>query len=156
MTALGVHTVDTFHHWVGPARRVAAFSTKVAGMGKIALDEATTVMIEYAGGVLGTIGTNYFTAPIVTTAVYGSDAIVWNEEDGKRFFVQARTDAARIEQPVDQLDTVVDEMAEFARAIRGEAAPETGGPEGLEVAAVLEAIGRSVETGSAVDVDDVR
>ncbi|HSL76205.1 MAG TPA: Gfo/Idh/MocA family oxidoreductase, partial [Candidatus Limnocylindrales bacterium] len=125
MTALGVHTVDTFHHWVGPARRVSAFSTKVAGMGSTDLDEATTVMIEYEGGVLGTIGTNYFTAPIVTTTAYGSEAIVWNEEDGKRFFVQPRTDAARTEQPVDQLDTVVDEMAEFARAIRGEATPET-------------------------------
>ena len=156
MTALGVHTVDTFHHWVGPARRVVAFSTKVAGMGRIALDEATTVMIEYDGGVLGSIGTNYFTAPIVTTAAYGSEAIAWNDEDGKRFFVQARTDATRSEEDVEQLDTVVDEMSEFARSIRGEATPETGGAEGLEVAAVLEAIGRSVEAGSAVDVDDVR
>jgi predicted dehydrogenase len=125
-------------------------------MGRIALDEATTVMIEYDGGVLGSIGTNYFTAPIVTTAAYGSEAIAWNDEDGKRFFVQARTDATRSEEDVEQLDTVVDEMSEFARSIRGEATPETGGAEGLEVAAVLEAIGRSVEAGSAVDVDDVR
>jgi predicted dehydrogenase len=154
MTALGVHTVDTFHHWVGPARRVSAFSTRVAGLTD--LDEATTVMIEYEGGVLGTIGTNYFTAPVVTTTAYGTEAIAWNEEDGKRFFVQARTDGTRGEQEIEQLDTITDEMTEFARSIRGEAAPETGGPEGLEVAAVLEAIGRSVESGSAVDVDDVR
>jgi predicted dehydrogenase len=154
MTALGVHTVDTFHHWVGPARRVAAFSTRIAGL--TGLDEATTVMIEYGGGVLGTIGTNYFTAPVVTTTAYGTDAIAWNEEDGKRFFVQPRTEGARSEHEIEQLDTVADEMTEFARSIRGEATPETGGAEGLEVAAVLEAIGRSVESGSAVDVDDVR
>ena len=154
MTALGVHTVDTFHDWVGPAHRVAAFSTKVAGLTD--LDDATTVMIEYEGGVLGTIGTNYFTAPVVTTTAYGTEAIAWNEEDGKRFFVQARTDGARNEQEIEELDTITDEMGEFARAIRGETTPETGGAEGLEVASVLEAIGRSVETGSAVDVDDVR
>ena len=154
MTALGVHTIDTFHHWIGPARRVSAFSNRIAGLNE--LDDATTVMIEYEGGVLGTIGTNYFTAPIVTTAAYGTEAIVWNEEDGKRLFVQPRTQAARSEHEIEQLDTVTDEMAEFARAIRGEATPETGGAEGLEVAVVLEAIGRSVETGSAVDVDDLR
>ena len=154
MTALGVHTVDTFHHWVGPARRVAAFSTRIAGL--TGLDEATTVMLEYEGGVLGTIGTNYFTAPVVTTTAYGTEAIAWNEEDGKRFFVQPRTDGARTEHEIEQLDTVADEMTEFVRSIRGEATPETGGAEGLEVAAVLEAIGRSVESGSAVDVDDVR
>jgi predicted dehydrogenase len=156
MTALGVHTVDTFHHFAGPARRVAAFSTKVAGMGTTELDEATTVMLEYDGGVLGTIGTTYFTAPIVTTAAYGSEGIAWNEEDGKRFFLQKRTDPARGEQDVEQLDTIVDELTEFARAIRGEATPETGATEGLEVAAVLEAIGRSIETASAVDVGEIR
>jgi predicted dehydrogenase len=154
MTALGVHTVDTFHDWAGPARRVSAFSTKVAGLS--ALDEATTVMIEYAGGVLGSIGTSYFTAPVVTIAAYGTDGVAWNEEDGKRMFVQARSDAARSEEEVDQLDTITDEVSEFARAVRGEVRPETGAAEGVEVAAVLEAIQRSVETGSAIDVDDLR
>jgi predicted dehydrogenase len=146
ITALGVHTVDTFHYWMGPARRVAAFSTKVVGLTD--LDEATTVMIEY--------GTSYFTAPVVTLAAYGMDAIAWNEDDGKRFFHQTRADAARSEQDVEQLDTIVDEMAEFARAVRGDATPETGGAEGLEVVAVLEAIERSLETNSAVEVDELR
>ncbi|HEX6131205.1 MAG TPA: Gfo/Idh/MocA family oxidoreductase [Actinomycetota bacterium] len=154
MTALGVHTVDTFHDWVGPAKRVSAFSTKVADLSD--LDEATTVMIEYEGGVLGTIGTTYWTAPIVSTAAYGTEAAVWNEEDGARLFVQPRTEGVRAERPVDAIDTIEDELAEFARCIRDGGRPETGGPEGVEVAAVLEAILRSAETGTAVDVDALR
>lgn len=154
MTALGVHTVDTFNYWVGPARRVSAFSTRVAGLS--ALDEATTVMVEYDGGVLGSIGTSYFTAPLVSVAAYGTEGAAWNEEDGGRLFVQGRGDGARTETPVETIDTIVDEMAEFARCISEGGRPETGGPEGVEIAAVLEAIARSASSGSAVDVDELR
>jgi predicted dehydrogenase len=49
-----------------------------------------------------------------------------------------------------------DEIVEFARCIGGEAEPETGMPEAIEVAAVLEAIGRSVESGATVDLTELR
>jgi hypothetical protein len=51
---------------------------------------------------------------------------------------------------------VLDEIVEFARAISGEGRPETGMAEAIEVAAVLEAIGRSLETGCSVDVSELR
>jgi predicted dehydrogenase len=86
----------------------------------------------------------------------GSDAAVWNEEDGKRLYTQARSEATRAEREVETLDTIVDELAEFARAVRGEATPETGVAEAIEVAAVLEGIGRSLDQGRSVDVADVR
>lgn len=154
MTALGVHTVDTFHHFVGPAERVTAFSKTVAGYTD--LDEATSVVLEYASGPVGTISTTYFSAPVVSLSVYGSEGAAWNELDGAQLFTQARTEAARTQRDVETIDTIVDEMAEFARVIRDGARPETGIAEAIEVAAVLEAIGRSVETGSAVRVSDVR
>jgi predicted dehydrogenase len=154
MTALGVHTVDTFHYWAGPAKRVAAFSAKIADLST--LDEATTVMIEYEAGVLATIGTSYFTTPVVTVAAYGMDASAWNEEDGARLFAQQRSEPARAEQPAETMDTIVDEMAEFARCVVEGGQPETGATAGLEVAAVLEGVVRSVETGHAVELASLR
>jgi predicted dehydrogenase len=154
MSALGVHTVDTYNYLVGPATRLTAFSKAV--MGSTSLDEATSVTIEYESGPIGHIGTSYFVAPVVTLAAYGTDRSVWNEEDGTRLFTQARSDAARAEQAIDTLDTIHDEISEFIRCVRGEATPETGGPEGMEVAVVLEAIVRSVSTGQAVDLAAMR
>jgi predicted dehydrogenase len=154
MTALGVHTVDTFHHFVGPAERVVAFSKQVAGFTD--LDEATSVVLEYASGPVGTITTTYFTAPVVSLAVFGSEGAAWNEQDGAQLFTQARSEAVRTQRDVDTVDTITDELAEFARVVRDGAEPETGIAQAIEVAAVLEAIGHSVRTGAAVRVDDVR
>ncbi len=154
MTALGTHEVDTLHYLTGPAARVAAFSKNLIGLTR--LDEATTVMIEYESGPLGYIGTSYFTPPLVTVAAYGTEANVWNEQDGVKLFVQRLGESARSEVPVGTLDTTVDELAEFARCIREGVRPETGGPEGLEVAAVLEAIGESVASRRTVELSDLR
>jgi predicted dehydrogenase len=154
ITALGVHTVDTFHFFVGPAKRVTSLSTRIKGFND--LDEATTVLLEYESGPIASINTTYFAPPVVELSVFGSDAAVWNEEDGTRLFTQARSDAVRSEQEVETIDTLVDEIAEFARCIQGEGVPETSIAEAIEVAAVLEAIGRSLETGCSVDVSELR
>lgn len=154
MTPLGIHTIDTFHYWAGPAERVAAFSTKIGGLST--LDQATTVIVEYGGGVLGSINTSYFTAPVVTLAAYGTETSAWSEEDGTRLFLQPRTERARSEHDIDVLDTFADEMREFARCILHGERPETGGAEGLEAVVVLEAALRSIQTGRAVDLADVR
>ncbi len=124
MTALGVHTVDTFHYFMGPAKKVTSFSTRIHGFND--LDEATTVLVEYESGPIASISTTYFAPPVVGLSVFGSDAAVWNEEDGTRLFTQSRSEATRTEREVETIDTMVDEIAEFARCIRGDDVPETG------------------------------
>jgi predicted dehydrogenase len=154
MTALGVHTVDTFNYLVGPAARLFAFSKKVAGTST--LDEATAVTIEYESGPIGQIGTSYFVPPDVSLTVYGTEANAWNEEDGARLYTQARSDKVRAEHEVEQIDTIRDEVVEFVRCIRDGGRPETGAAEGLEVAVVLEGIYRSVDSGRAIDLSSLR
>jgi predicted dehydrogenase len=154
MTALGIHELDTFNYLVGPAKRVTAFSKQVVGLTD--LDEATMAVIEYESGPLAYLGTTYFAPPVVTVAAFGTAANVWNEQDGTRLFVQRNGQPARSEQDVDTIDTVTDELAEFAHCIRDGAEPETGAPEGLEVAAVFEAIVQSVESGRAVELSSIK
>jgi predicted dehydrogenase len=153
MTALGVHTVDTFHYLAGPAKRLVAFSKQVVGYNK--LDEATSLIIEYEKGPVGVISTSYFAQSVVSLGVYGTEGNAWNDEDG-RLFVQRAGEATRSPLDVEALDTPADELAEFARCVRGGMKPETGAPEALEVAAVLEAIIESAASGRAVELADIR
>ena len=154
MTALGIHTVDTFHYLAGPAKRLVAFSKKVVGYTTI--DEATSVLIEYEQGPVGSIQTSYFAQPNVSLGVYGTEGNAWNEEDGAKLYVQMAGEATRNPLDVETLDTVADELTEFALCVRGGTKPETGAPEALEVAAVLEAIIESAASGRAVELADVR
>jgi predicted dehydrogenase len=154
MTGLGVHMVDNLIYLVGRPARLAAFSKPIASLSK--LDEATTVMLEFESGPLGFVGTTTVVPDVATTAAFGTEAAAWNEVDGDRFYVQSVGDPERHEEPVENIDTVTDELAEFARCVRTGAKPEVGGPEALEVVAVLEGLVESAATRRVVELDDIR
>jgi predicted dehydrogenase len=135
MTPLGVHHVDTIQYLGGPIKTVSAVSKRVSG--RLEVDDVTTL--------LATAGVN-------TVTVYGSDAAAWTEEDGTRLFLQKRGEPSREEIQVSPIDTVADEMAEFARCIRTHERPETGPEAAISVVDVLDAIIESSETGRSVDV----
>lgn len=154
MTALGVHAVDTFLYFVGPMRSVAAFS--VRPMGRRPMDEATAVIAEFESGALGYVGTSYFTPSVATVAVHGTEGSAWNEDDGAHLYVQRRGEGERTPTATPVLDTIEDELREFAECIRTGARPETGAAEALDVVAVLEAVVASAESGETVKLADVR
>jgi predicted dehydrogenase len=154
MTGLGVHMVDNLIYLVGRPRRLAAFSKQIATLGT--LDEATTVMLEFESGPLGFVGTTTVIPDVASTAAFGTKAAAWNDLDGERFYRQDVGAKDRHEEPIETLDTVRDELAEFATCVRTGKAPEVGGPEALEVVAVLEGIIESARDGGVVDLDEVR
>lgn len=154
MTGLGVHMADNLVYLLGRASRVSAFSRRTIAVG--ALDDVTTATLEFENGTLAFLGTAMVIPDIARTAVWGTEAAAWNENDGDKFYVQKVGEKERIEQPVETLDTVRDELEEFARNIETGASPETGGPESLEAVAILEGIVESAQTGTVVDLDEVR
>ena len=154
MTGLGVHMADNLNYLLGKPARVAAFSKKLIAVGN--LDDVTTATIEYESGPLAFLGTSMVIPDIARMAVWGTEGAAWNENDGERFFVQEVGSKERVEQDIETLDTVVDELEEFARNIRNGSRPETGGHEGMEATAILEGIVESATTGKVVDLDEVR
>jgi predicted dehydrogenase len=80
---------------------------------------------------------------------------VWNDLDGKRLSVQLISEREPQLLEVAQLDTVADELVEFANCIKTGATPETGGLEGLRVVAVFEAAVAAAASGQTVEVEDV-
>jgi predicted dehydrogenase len=154
MTGLGVHMADTLIYLLGKPIRVSAFSRRTIGVGK--LDDVTTANIEFDNGALAYLATSLVIPDIARVAVWGTKAAAMNEWDGVQFSTQASGDKHKTEQEIEILDTVKDELEEFAANVRSGATPETGGAEATEVIAILEGVVESAARGAVVDLDEVR
>lgn len=154
MTGLGVHMADNLIYLLGPVARLAAFSKRIIGVAK--LDDVTTATLEFESGPLAFLGTSMVIPDIARTAVWGTEAAAMNDLDGAAFYRQSTGQKEWIRQEVETLDTVQDELVEFASNVRNGTKPETGGPEAIEVVAVLEGIVESSATGTVVDLDEIR
>jgi predicted dehydrogenase len=113
-------------------------------------------MLEFQSGPLGVVATSMVVPDIAITGAIGHDAAAWNVGDGAHLYVQKVGDKERTDLPTESLDTITDQLTEFAGCIAGNGRPETGGPEALEVVAVLEATMDSARSGKFVDLDEVR
>jgi predicted dehydrogenase len=153
MTNLGIHHVDTYRYLLGPIARVLALVRRVALTG-VEIDDATSILFEFASGSLGYLGTSWVHANrTAVITMHGTEAQAWSEEDGTRLFLARRGQPERTPVPLAAVDPVVEELAEFARCVREGASPEVGGDEASANIAVLEAIVESAQTGRAVNVD---
>lgn len=154
MTNLGIHQVDSFHYLAGPVARVSASSKRLFGTG--GLDDTTTINFEFEAGPLGHLFTSLACGPVIDLTVHGTEASAFNIDDGAKLFMSKRGSSDRVEVELEELDTVVDELAEFTASVRGETTPQTGAPEGREVVAVLQAIVASIDRDGPVEVDEFR
>ncbi|MFT7474822.1 MAG: putative dehydrogenase [Verrucomicrobiales bacterium] len=154
MTGLGVHMADTLVYLLGRASRVSAFSRQTLAVAK--LDDVTTANIEFDNGALAYLATSLVIPDIAKVSVWGTKAAAMNEWDGAQFSVQQSGEKHTTQQEIEILDTVKDELEEFAANLRSGSAPETGGAEATEVIAILEAVVESAARGAIVDLDEVR
>jgi predicted dehydrogenase len=150
MTALGVHMIDTFRYFAGPIDRVSVMSKQLWAAGRT--DDISVINMEFARGPLGQLATSIVLPKATTTSVVGTSATVWNEDDGEHLYVQRVDEPTRTEVPVEQNDTIADQIDAFARAVIDGERAETGGVEGLEVVAVLDAIVASAASGLPAEV----
>jgi len=153
MTGLGIHHVDTFQYLLGPITRVAAFSCRQVLTG-VEIHDTSGILFDFASGALGYLGTGFVVANRTNLlAAHGTEAQAFTEAEGSRLFLQKKGESARSPIPVQPVDWIADELAEFARCVRESARPEVGGDEGTANVAVLEAIVESVKTGHSVPVE---
>ncbi len=151
LTVMGVHMIDTLHYLLGTPDLVFGRSKRVLGLTEV--DEATGALLEWDDGPIGYLATSVAIPTVVTVAVFGSDASVWNEQDGTRLYTQRRGESARTEIPVEPNDPLAEEMAEFARcALTGER-PEVDAEAGLAAVRTMTAIIDSARTGAPVRLD---
>lgn len=150
MTPLGVHMLDTIHYLGGDVKRVYAMSRRVSDL--LEVDDVTTILFELESGAGAYLATLMAVPNVTTVAALGTEGAAWSEADGAHAFIQKRGEPYRTEVPVTTIDTIHDEIDEFANCIRTGDEPETGAKEGLAVMEVFEALLRSIEEDAPVDV----
>jgi predicted dehydrogenase len=150
MTSLGIHQIENFHYLAGPIARVAAVSRRGRS---VSIDEATAIVCEFASGAVGTITSSFFTPWRISLSVHGTEGAAFADKDGTVLGYQRSGETEPSDVPLDPVDAVVDQLAEFAVCVRDGTRPEVSGPEGLAVVAVLEAAERSVASGSFETVE---
>jgi predicted dehydrogenase len=149
MTSLGIHQIENFHYLAGPIARVAA-RTRTGR--EFSIDEATGLLLEFASGAIGTLVSSFFTPWDIRLNIHGTEGSAYAHHDGARLDFQVRGDREAAGRELPEVDPEVEQLAEFAAAIRGETRPEVGGEEGLTVVAVLQAAVESVRGGGFVEV----
>lgn len=150
MSALGVHQVDNFHYLGGAIARVFCWSRKMLPDGEV--DDVSEILFEFDSGVLGRLATSLATGPAVELTAWGTEGIARSSGDGSRLTLQNRGASDQSEVQIEHLDTIADQLLEFAASIRGLTTPETGGVEARRTVAVLEGIAESATAGHPVEV----
>jgi len=154
---LGVHHVDTLHYLGGPIDRVQAFVKRLYASADV--EDVTAVLCEFTQGPLAYIGSAWVTTGVFWFRVYGTKAVAtysldfrwWSRSDladaHSRLIVEYKDKEDPEGVPLEQGDMFVEELEDFARAVRTGGKPEVGIDEGIAVVAVAEAALRSAETG---------
>ena len=143
---LGVHHADTLAYWLGPV--ASSFGTFTHVATEAEADDVGVAAIEFESGARGVITGSYVSPPTYTLRLFGTEAVLEYETDMSVWPQAERADAAttlvlrrpdgseRVDFP--ERDPLAEELAEFARAVRGEARPETGAEEAIAALRVIE------------------
>ena len=153
MTSLGIHVVDAFIGLAGPMTAVRTNSKRIAL--PFGVDDATSVLIDFAGGCTGYLGTVAATAHLYQIRAIGTGG--WAQIHALDRLEADFVDGGREDRRWDGYDypgyrTIRDCLEAFAAAASGGAPfPIPPGEIGHAVG-VLEAIVRSAETGEVQPV----
>jgi predicted dehydrogenase len=148
MTGLGIHLLDAMVHICGRINDVHAQSRH--NVLPIDVDDATTILMRFAGGALGYLGTCFASAPYWRLQLFGSEG--WAEMRGFDTVTIAMRDGQSQEQKFPPRDLERAELDAFAAAIAGTHTFPVSAEDAVHGVGVLEAIGRSAETGHTVTI----
>jgi len=150
LTQLGIHHADTLQYLMGPVARVLAWQRRMAV--EAAIPDVSTTLLEFESGVTGYLGAHYAVQDTRYLFVLGTEANVrWDRALG----LVLENETGRVSIPLQEIDTIQEEIDEFARCITTGDQPEVGGQEALAAAAVIEAAVLSNQRGRVVDIAEL-
>lgn len=158
MTQLGIHFIDTMNHLIAPIRSVSCVASSAAMKrgAEIPVVDSVAALLRFENGALGTIQSHYVTPPTYEILLYG--------DEGKCACFEDRIELTRWkgtgygDEVISCLEpdgaSFLEEMEEFARAIRTGAKPETGAKAGLANVAVIDAMRKSILEKRMVEITE--
>ncbi len=153
MLQIGIHYADVLTYLMGPVKAVRGQFAQLVLPGDN--PDVASFIFEHDNGALSTLNASYASASeYYLMNVYGKDATAFYDlHGGLRLLRRGETKATPV--PTAKNDTFVEELEEFAAAIRGGAKPEVGGEYATESLAVVRAGILSAREGRKVEVAEI-
>src|SRR4029079_2917758 len=153
MLQIGIHYTDVLEYLMGPVVAVRGQFAQLVLPGDN--PDVASFIFEHEGGALSTLNASYASASeYYLMNIYGKDATAFYDlHGGLRLLRRGEKKATPV--PAAKNDTFVEELEEFAAAIRGGAKPEVGGEYATESLAVVRAGILSAREGRKVEVAEI-
>ena len=153
MLQIGIHYTDVLEYLVGPIKSVSGNLAQLVLPGDN--PDVASLVIEHENGALSTLNASYASASEhYVMNVYGKEASAFYElHQGLRFLKRGGNRAEPVQCPGN--DAIVEELEEFATAVRGRGKPEMDGERSTASLAVLLAGIISAQEGRRVAVAEI-
>jgi len=150
MTARGIHTLDSMIHIAGPVSTVYAFSDRRKLPPEVEIDDTTSMLLRFANGVTGYLGTVFVTGDIWRVHVFGTGGWIEMRNDTELVTCGLEGAAERITLP--KVDKERAELEAFADAAAAKQPFMVPPEQAVNEIAVLEAIVASAAKGKPVKI----
>jgi len=153
MLQIGIHYTDVLEYLVGPVKAVSGRFVRLVLPGDN--PDVASLVLEHENGALSTLNASYASASeYYLMNIYGKEATAYYDlHAGLRWLKRGSTKAETVS--VKKNDPIVEELEEFAAAVRGDGEPEMDGERSTASLAVLLAGIKSAKEGRRVEVKEV-
>src|ERR1051325_950751 len=153
MLQIGIHYADVLEYLMGPIRAVSGRFVRLVLPGDN--PDVASLVLEHESGALSTLNASYASASeYYLMNIYGKDATAFYDlHDGLRLLKRGEDKPVAV--PVAKNDAFVEELEEFAAAIRGNGKPEVGGDYATVSLAVVRAGILSARESRRVEVAEI-
>jgi predicted dehydrogenase len=153
MLQIGIHYTDVLEYLIGPVKAVSGRFVRLVLPGDN--PDVASLVLEHENGALSTLNASYASASeYYLMNIYGKEASAYYDlHQGLRFLKRgsSKSDAVAVKKN----DPIVEELEEFAAAVRGDGEPEMDGEKSTASLAVLLAGIKSAREGRRVEVKEV-
>jgi predicted dehydrogenase len=153
MLQIGIHYTDVLEYLMGPVKAVSGRFVQLVLPGDN--PDVASLVLEHENGAQSTLNASYASAgEYYLMNIYGKEATAFYDlHQGLRIFRRSTGKPESIQTAKN--DAIMDELDEFAAAVRGEAEPEMDGERSTESLAVILAGIKSARDGRRVEVKEM-
>ena len=153
MLQIGIHYTDVLEYLLGPVKAVSGRFVRLVLPGDN--PDVASLVLEHENGALSTLNASYASASeYYLMNIYGKEASAYYDlHQGLRWLRRGSEKSEPIS--VKKNDPIVEELEEFAAAVRGDGEPEMDGERSTRSLAVLLAGIQSAREGRRVEIEEV-
>jgi predicted dehydrogenase len=153
MLQIGIHYTDVLTYLMGPVKAVTGQLAQLVLPGDN--PDVASLILEHENGALSTLNASYASASeYYLMNIYGKEATAFYDMHvGLRMMKRGSTEVTKIPSPKN--DAIVEELEEFAAAVRGKGEPEMNGERATASLAVIRAGVLSARERRRVEIAEI-